>query len=323
MSSLNERAWALVEELLPDSDELGITLQRLDCGSRVIDLGVRAPGGLSAGLAMARVGMAGLGEARINLDELDGNPWPWVVVRSDRPLAACYLSQAAHWPVQAGSFRAMGSGPACLLNRSIDPGKKFGYREAAGKAVLVLESSNLPDDVVCRQLAAACGVDPAGLAVLVAPTSSLAGSAQIAARSIETAIHKLAQLGFDPGKIISGIGRCPLAAPTGDALTALGRTNDMMMFGSQVWLALRGVDEAGLPELARRLPANASPGYGPSFLETLRAAGDFYAIDPGLFAPAEITLTSLDTGEVVHAGAVDTARLNAAKSGSPYTDHVS
>ena len=309
MTSLNERAWRCLEKAIEDQDRLGISVRVMECGSRVVDAGVNAAGGLDAGLVMAEVGMAGLGAAQLELAALNGIYWPWAVVRSDHPLEACFLSQAAHWPVQIDAFRAMGSGPACLLNKALDPGKNFGFEEKSDCAVLVLETRQLPDDVACRSLAETCGVKPDRLAILVAPTSSLAGSVQIAARSIETGLHKLHTLGFDLRMASGGMGRCPIAAPTGDDFASLGRTNDLVMFACQVWLSVRGASDAVLADMAAKLPASTSLSYGPPFIEALKKAGGFYELDPGLFAPAEATLVNLESGQTYHAGMVDIERL--------------
>jgi methenyltetrahydromethanopterin cyclohydrolase len=105
------------------------------------------------------------------------------------------------------------------------------------------------------------------------------------------------------------VGCCPIAAPTGDDLTALGRTNDLVMFACQVWLAIKGASDITLADLVMKLPAATSPSYGPPFMEALKKAGGFYELDPGLFAPAEATLVNLDSGSTFHAGAVDSDRL--------------
>jgi methenyltetrahydromethanopterin cyclohydrolase len=309
MTSLNERAWGEFERSLAGADSLGIAVHRRAGGTRILDAGVSAPGGLEAGVAMARIGMSGLGQLAVEMAPVGGAPWPWIVVRSDRPLEACFLSQAAHWPVEIGGFRAMGSGPACLLNRELEIGKAFEYEETSECAVLVLETSTLPNEETCQALAKKCAVKPGRLALVVAPTSCLAGSAQIAARSLETGLHKLHQLGFNLRGTVSGMGRCPAAAPTGSDLNSLGKTNDMVMFGYQVWLSVRGVTDADLAGWVQRLPASTSPSYGEPFLQTLKNAGGFYAIDPGLFAPAEVTLVNLDSGTVFYAGGIDRVRL--------------
>ena len=61
-----------------------------------------------------------------------------------------------------------------------------------------------------RYVAERAGVAPAELTLLFAPTASLAGGVQIAARIVETALHKLHELDFDVRRVVSGFGTCPL-----------------------------------------------------------------------------------------------------------------
>ena len=42
-----------------------------------------------------------------------------------------------------------------------------------------------------------------------------------------------------------------------------------------------------------------------------RHGGDFYKIDPLLFSPAEVTITSSVSGRTFHAGGLDTAVIRA------------
>ncbi|MDD5367799.1 MAG: methenyltetrahydromethanopterin cyclohydrolase [Anaerolineaceae bacterium] len=309
MRAMNDVAWNLVQNACVNEEELGIETRRLNCGSLILDMGVQAEGGLAAGLAMAEIGMAGLGSARLDLGEFGNRPWLWVTTQADKAMQACFLSQAAHWSVKVDSYSAMGSGPACVINSSLELNKKYGYAEQARYAVLVLEARGLPDEAICQKLASDCKVNAARLAVVVAPTASLAGSVQIAARSVETALHKLERLRFDIRKVVSGVGKAPLAPSGSDDFTAMGMTNDLIIFGSQVWLAVRGASDAELTELVKKIPASTSPSYGEPFCKLLETAGGFYNIDPGLFAPAEVVLTSLETGRVFHAGAADEAKI--------------
>ena len=309
MDKLNELAWQEMEKILPRVEKMGIVSKKHESGTLVLDAGVEARGGLEAGLAMARVGMAGLGMSRLEMADMAGVPWANMLTHSDHPFEACFLSQSAHWQVQMGDFHAMGSGPACLLNRELEVGKSNDYDHSPDHAVLILETGQIPDELICNELAEKCKISPDKLAIFLAPTSSLAGSAQIAARSIETALHKLQQLGFDLSKVVSGVGKCPIAPPTGNDLQSLGKTNDVVFFGCQVWLAMKGVTDNILAGIIQKIPAATSSSYGSPFLQTLNEAGGFYNIDPGLFAPAEITLTNLDSGKIFHAGKVDEGRL--------------
>ena len=56
-------------------------------------------------------------------------------------------------------------------------------------------------------------------------------------------------------------------------------------------------------ELAKKLPSSASDAFGTPFGELLEAADwKFYDIDPLLFSPADVTLTSSESGRAHHAG---------------------
>jgi len=309
MSTLNDLAWEELQKILEKPESLGVSVDTMGCGSLVVDCGVKTAGGMEAGLAMAKVGMAGLGSSQLVMGTLDGIPWPYVEVRTDRPLEATLLCQAANWPVDLPGLRGMGSGPACLLNKTLEVGKMAPGGEISAHAVLILEARALPNLAACGQLAETCGVTPDHLAVMVAPTSSLAGSVQIEARSVETTLHKLHQMKFDVAHVVSGLGRCPVAMPTGDDLAAMGKTNDAVLFGCQVWLAMCEVTDDELAGVVAHIPSSTSPNYGETFLQTLKNAGGFYNIDPGLFAPAEVTVTNLSTGKVFHSGGVDVAKL--------------
>jgi len=60
-----------------------------------------------------------------------------------------------------------------------------------------------------------------------------------------------------------------------------------------------------LEALVGRLPACTSSDYGTPFYEIFkRYDNDFYRIDPMLFSPAEVWLTSSTTGRTFHAGHV-------------------
>ena len=65
-------------------------------------------------------------------------------------------------------------------------------------------------------------------------------------------------------------------------------------------------------ELAEKLPSRGSRDYGQPFAEIFKAfKGDFYAIDPLLFSPAEVIVTAIDSGETFRAGGRDEEMLRA------------
>jgi methenyltetrahydromethanopterin cyclohydrolase len=292
---LNQRAAELCRQLADDAEELRAATTVYPKGAQVIDCGIAARGGLEAGRRMAEVCMSGLARVDIVASTLAGSG-PAVSVRTDQPVAACMASQYAGWRISVGKFFAMASGPMRALARKEPIFQKIGYEEHEPMAIGVLETSRLPSTDVCRHIAEQCGIETTELTLVAARTASQAGTVQIVARSVETAMHKLFDLGFDLDRVESGFGVAPLPPVAGDDLTAIGRTNDAILYGGDVTLWVRGDDES-LEEIGPRLPSIASADYGRPFAEIFqRYGGDFYKIDPGLFAPAVVTLVNLDTG---------------------------
>ena len=154
-------------------------------------------------------------------------------------------------------------------------------------------------------------LQPAQLTFVIAPTASLAGGVQISARILETGLHKMETLGFDVRRVVSAMGTAPLPPVAKNDLRAIGRTNDCILYGGQARYTVRAGD-AELAELAAQVPASASRDYGTPFYEIFqRYEGDFYKIDPLLFSPAEVWLTSTETGRTFHAGRLNPEVLNA------------
>ncbi|HTU93311.1 MAG TPA: methenyltetrahydromethanopterin cyclohydrolase [Gemmataceae bacterium] len=294
--TLNEKALRLADHMAATAAALRVAVTNTPNGSRVIDCGVAVEGGLQAGLAMARVCLAGLAEVALVPGQLDGVPVPLVQVHSDHPVLACMASQYAGWQVSVGKFFAMGSGPMRAAYGKEELFERIPGREQASAAVGVLETHKLPGDDVTAYLAERLNLPPNKLTLLAAPASSQAGNVQVVARSLETALHKLYELKFDLGQIVSGYGTAPLPPVADDFLGAIGRTNDAILYGGQVVLWVKSDDEQ-LAEIGPKVPSSASPDHGAPFAEIFeRYQRDFYRIDPLLFSPAAIVLQNLRTG---------------------------
>jgi len=302
--SVSARAAKLVDGIVADASALRVAVTTGEAGERSIDMGAGAPGGLEAGRRLAEVCMGGLGT--VQLHNASGlKRWPLgVTVHSSNPVLACLASQYAGWQIadQESGFFALGSGPARALSRVEALFKDLGYADHHNKASLVIEGDKAPPANVVRDIAAACGVASADLSILFAPTGSLAGSVQIAARVLEVALHKAHELHFPLEHIEDGIGTAPIAPPVPDFMKAMGRTNDAVIYGGRVQLFVHGTDEAA-QKLAQQLPSSTCAAYGEPFADIFAAAGgDFYKIDPMLFSPAEVIVSNLDTGASFHAG---------------------
>src|SRR3977135_957561 len=95
----------------------------------------------------------------------------------------------------------MGSGPLRAHARvEKELFAKLGYAEQAQRGVLVLETRALPTDEVAAWVGQKAGLAPQQLTFVAAPTASLAGGVQIAARILETGLHKMDTLGINPTK---------------------------------------------------------------------------------------------------------------------------
>jgi methenyltetrahydromethanopterin cyclohydrolase len=301
---LNQRAEKLVRSLLPDAKELRIAVHERADGGFTLDCGIDVPGGLEAGLRLAAICTSGL--ARIGLAPAASFvPCDFEIdVATDQPVAACMASQYAGWRIASGTYFAMGSGPMRAAAGQEALFDKIGCRESAERVVGVLEARKLPGDDVVDYIAQRCRVPSGRVTLLVAPAASQAGTIQIVARSVETALHKLHELGFDLSRVVSGAGRAPLPPVAKNDLAGIGKTNDAILYGGRVTLWVRG-DDASLLEVGPKIPSSASPMHGQPFARIFdEAGGDFYQIDPHLFSPAVITLVNLDTGLTIRHGSV-------------------
>jgi len=310
--ALNDRAAVIADRIAANADVLRLAVGTLAGGARVIDAGIEAVGGYGAGLAMSEICMGGLGNIDYAPVVIEGETWPGVRVWTDHPAVSCMASQYAGWAIQVGKYFAMGSGPLrahARVERELF--EKLGYAEQARRGVLVLETRAVPTDEVAAWVGQNAGLAPHDITFVVAPTASLAGGVQIAARILETGLHKMDTLGFDVKRVVSGMGTAPLPPVAKNDLRAIGRTNDCILYGGRARYVVRA-DDAELAELAPRIPAAASKDYGTPFYDIFkRYEGDFYKIDPLLFSPAEVWLTSLQSGKTYHAGRLNPGVLRA------------
>jgi methenyltetrahydromethanopterin cyclohydrolase len=313
--SVNARAAVLVSELRARADELRVGVVKGELGETLIDAGARHIGGVAAGLLVAEICLGGLGDVSL-FSNAETPRWPWsVAVRSSNPVIACLASQYAGWRLSHGegrdAFFALGSGPARSLSRKEALFRELDYCDAASSGTLIIESDRSPPRAVVAKVAEECGLEPSQLTFIYAPTQSLAGGCQIVARVLEVALHKLHELKFPLERVIDGMGAAPLPPPHPDFVTAMGRTNDAIIYAGKVHIFVTG-PAADAKALAEQLPSVTSRDYGWPFAEIFRRfKGDFYAIDPMLFSPAEVIVTAVQTGETFHSGRADTALLDA------------
>lgn len=294
--TLNERAQRLADHMASTAPALRIGVNPLPSGAKVLDCGIQHPGGLQAGLALARICLAGQADVSLVPGEVAGIGCPTIQVSSDNPVIACMASQYAGWQISVGKFFAMGSGPMRAAYAKEDLFEHLPGKEQPPVAVGCLETRKLPDESVVEHVAASLNLPPGKVTLLAAPAASIAGTLQVVARSLETALHKLHELKFDLNRIVSGFGAAPLPPIAKDELTAIGRTNDAILYGGRVTLWVDADDDL-VNDVGPKVPASASSDYGQPFAAIFeRYNQDFYKIDPLLFSPAEVVFCNLKTG---------------------------
>lgn len=304
---INEMGFEVFEEMLDFADELQLEVTELDNGTLVVDAGVKAQGGLGAGIYLSRLCMADLADIQLTPYDIKGILMPGVQVATDHPAVSCMASQCAMWQIKVDKYFAMGSGPARVLARKTkELYERIGFEEFSEVGVLVLESNKLPDAAVSADIAEKCGIDPADLRLAVAPTNSVAGLVQVSARVVETGLHKLFTMGFDITTIKSGWGRAPISPVVGDATMCMGSSNDAIIYGGETYYTLRYENLEELQQYQKGMPSEASRDYGAPFYKTFKAAGfDFFKVDHNVFAPAKIVMNDLKSRRTFVAGRVN------------------
>lgn len=323
--SINERAFNLVREMLDKAEELKIEAFEAECGATVVDCGVKPEGSIEAGLYLTRIAAGDLLSVFMTTMNYGESSLPALYVSSDNPVLATFGGQLGDWEVKDGEYFAIGSGPAraLALDREIPQAvrakrdlyrraglvtytpreiyERIGYADSYDKAVIVLESSEIPPDRTLRFIAEKCYVKPSNLYALVAPTNSISGAVQIAGRIVEVGIHKLALLGFDFTRIVFGSGCSPMAPVHPDVAEAMGRTNDAIRYGGITYYVVNHNDDKMIEKFVKKVP----PRDNKSFAEIFKGARGFYDVDLLAFAPAVITVNNLKTGRTCKAGHVN------------------
>jgi methenyltetrahydromethanopterin cyclohydrolase len=290
--------------MVSDAGELGIAVHSIG-GAQVLDCGVHAAGSTSAGLELARVCLADLAVVSLVPGTLGDRTCDHVAVSTDWPVEACKASQYAGWRIKIGDYFAMASGPMRAHRGKEALYDSIGGREKASVAVGVLETSALPSAEVVVELSRSLRLAPERLRLLAARAASAAGMVQIAARALETALHKLLELKFDIRTVEAGWGFAPVPPVPVSEIDAMGRGNDSVLYGGQVALWVRGELDVWR-EIGPQVVSSSSRDYGLPFVELFERAGrDFYRVDPLLFSPAAVRIHHLPTSESLTFGRIN------------------
>jgi methenyltetrahydromethanopterin cyclohydrolase len=305
--SVNQMAWKIAQKLIDNPESYGVIVSKSNAGATIIDAGVKATGGFQAGKKLTELCLGGAGKAQLGFKTYGDLTFPSITISSDFPAIATLGSQFAGWRIKDGDQIAIGSGPIrALALKPKDIFEEIGYKDQSDKAVLTLESNTIPSDALIEKVTTASNIKAENLIIAVAPTASIAGLTQVAGRVVEVGIHKLRTLGLSPMVIRYALGYAPIPPLGTDFEVAMARTNDAILYGGTVYLTVDYDDEAKLQSIMQLAPSMASKDYGKPFLQIFREADkDFYKIDHGLFAPANLIINNAKTGKTFKAGQIN------------------
>lgn len=314
MLSVNKLAASICRNMVDEASELDIKCTRFKNGAYLIDSGNRVKGGVQAGLYVTEICLGGVGNACLTWMDLDGLKLPAVQVTTDFPVLSllCQASGGYHEAMEgwinftADSYKAIASGPARgLVHEPKNLFEMIGYKDSADEAVVVLQSEQYPNEKVAEDLAARCNVNPENLYVVLSPLSSLSGIIQVTGRSVENAMVKFNTLKYSVSAVKHAFGIAPISPTNSSAIVP----DDMLSYASIVHLYVLPKNNENSEEMARRMPSQNSESFGKSFSTLIKEHGGLRGIDINLFAPAEVYVNNMKTGELHHNGKVNSSLI--------------
>jgi len=305
--SVNNNTLPIITKIIDNPEKYGLIIEESQ-GTKIFDAGIKAKGSYQAGKILTEICLGGYGSTNISFIKYNDLELPSIQVYTDLPSIATLGSQFAGWRIKVHKYQAIGSGPArALALKPKELYKRIDYRDFSDNAIIVLETAKKPPIEVLKHISNECNIESNKLFVFLVPTSCLAGSIQVSGRIVETGLHKLMEVGFNPNNAVNGIGYAPISPVHPTFIEAMGRTNDMILYGGVVHFTVKEENDKELKELVELVPSWNSKDYGKPFSEIFKKAGyDFYKIDPALFAPAVITINNINTGSVFKAGQINT-----------------
>ncbi len=313
------RVAGLVDGLLRDAPMLEISQREGPCGACVVDCGVAVRGSWEAGRRLAVIAHGGMMTARLGVADVGGRPVAELTCASWRPTLSTHGLQVS-FALHEVDARIRVSGPVRAAMAGQIPRRGALSRRLRGVrnpwGVAVVESETLPGAAAVRALARRAGLPPRDVTLLVVPSRSLAGVAQIAGRVNECVLFTMVEcLGLEVAPVTALLGAVPLA-PCGAG--SLITPDDLIHYAGRVVVTVDAPAGWDLQAVADGLVFSSSPGYGRLFSDLLREAGGVFEAIPGLNdlqKVAAVALVDCRSGACAHAGGVELERLDGVTEG--------
>jgi methenyltetrahydromethanopterin cyclohydrolase len=320
--SVNQAAVAMIKDAIARSDEFQIKAWQAECGSTLVDMGLTCPGSWKAGQIFVEAGFGGMGKATYGKFDIGAFTVPTIDVWVDHPVLAVVASQAGCWELGKGELAMIGSGPARAVALA-DRWAGHGYRDTMATEVVVqLQTTKVPSNELCLEVAKLCHVAPEKVYVVFAPTACLVGAIQVASRTVEQVMIKLFLHGFDIHSVKTGYGTAPVAPLVHDEIEMMGRANDALFYGATTVLYADAPDEAIEP-IVKRLCFDVNSGeyWGTPFAGIFKSFGSNWFNVPDLIdSPAKVIINSLQTGHSFLGGQINHDVLSRSYFGRSLSD---
>tara|TARA_B100001758_G_C18399954_1_gene608352 strand:- start:1401 stop:2360 length:960 start_codon:yes stop_codon:yes gene_type:complete len=309
MISVNKKAQTLVDDLILNKSYYRVDVSKGHKNVTIIDAGINALGNIEAGRIISEICLGGLGRVHI-LNTFQAPEWPLTVhVNSNDPVIACLGSQYAGWSLSSKEegvkFNALGSGPGRALALKEALFKDINYSDKNDKTCIVMEVDCFPPKDIVEKIEKDTGVKAENITIILTPTSSIAGNLQVVSRVLEVALHKAHELKFPMNEIIEGFGSAPIPPTSPEFLTAMGRTNDAIIFAGVTQLFVNTSDDMA-KDLCNKMPSSTSNDYGKPFADIFKDYEyDFFKIDGNLFSPSKVIISNMKTGNTFTSGDID------------------
>lgn len=306
MISVNERTVKLVEKMILDPEGYKVEVHNI-CGAHVIDCGVNADGSWEAAKLMTEILFGGLNEVTYETfpEMIDGVYYNAVHVYSDHTVlqqAACNISG---WELRPGKYAPVLAGPGRTLARKEGDwlSKYSDYSDKYTKAVLTVEQGTMLTEDAVKDLVDAVGIEAKNIYILVAASGSIACSVQVSARILEQTLHRLLEEGFNLDNIVEAHGICVIPPVVKDDMIAMGRLNDVLIYGGQSTYTV-DCEDSEVEAIIDKITSDKSSAYGRMFKEIYEENGcDFYKVPMEMYSPAKVVIINQRTGRVFKAGA--------------------
>ncbi len=305
--SLNRNAVRLLKEkVIPHAQALDVGVIKLANGSTVLDMGINFPGGWLAGKYFVEVGLGGLGQLSFGKMQLKNYMVPSVRVQVTYPAVAEMAAHVAYWKIRYKGQNVVISGPIRSITGTDIFARAVDYRDtAAGEAVALLQTTELPDEGLADYLAKEAGILPENLYILAAKTATIVGAIQVCARNVEQTLPTLYDRGFPMEYVVQANAVAPVVSVVDDEEIAYGRVNDCLIYGQETNVFVRCSDEE-IIRMLKDIPFSKNEDvYGTQFQELFALCNKDWAQVPRDWdAPCKVNFYNLVTGNTFSTGKI-------------------